>query len=632
MKLTKNEAKILKLLISSSDYITTYDISASTGISRRMVREEMNSVKQILESLNLTLLSKPSKGYFIEGKSSEIISSLNDMINKSQSEQDTLFPTLPQERQNYIQKRLIDTHGYIKIDTLAEELIVSRSTISNDVIAIRKNIKKYNLTITQKPNYGICICGHEIGQRKCLADYYFTNLRLSNIFYDFIDSYRNTSDYQIIQSIKDYGVEMSDIGLIDFLVCLSISIARVKDGYCLSEPQDFKKLTSRAEYQAALKISEYIDNQFQIKFNEFETQYIAGLLILKRSTKGLSPTVDPHIIQIAQEIMEEIEKQTLICIKSEHINHVLPLYVKQTLLRQKHNEKIRNPLYEDIKLTYPLAYELALITSKIIEKHSKQKISSSEIASFATLFNNAIHNQTYKKKNILLLNALGYNSEHLCSYLIHDRFSNKLTVKKVIQYYKVNDEDFSQYDLVITTVPIHKKLPIPCIEVTYMMNQEDLNKIDNYISYTSNNESLIYYFHPKLFKNHVQIKTKKGLISEFYQLLKNIYPYIKESFKTEIMSDNGYSLKTFNDIGLIHLNKPLCGQNIIAVIILEQPIIFDNRSLKTFILYSGIENNNLSYNTLFNILCKLSNNDETLNKLNNQPDYVQFLKIIKHGK
>ena len=68
MQLKKNEIKIIQLLLASDNYISSYEIANSTGISRRRVRDEMKIVKDILASLHLNLLSKTSKGYYIEGK------------------------------------------------------------------------------------------------------------------------------------------------------------------------------------------------------------------------------------------------------------------------------------------------------------------------------------------------------------------------------------------------------------------------------------------------------------------------------------------------------------------------------------------------------------------------------------
>ena len=41
MNLKKNEIEIIKLLIASTNYISSYDIATATGINRRLVRDEM---------------------------------------------------------------------------------------------------------------------------------------------------------------------------------------------------------------------------------------------------------------------------------------------------------------------------------------------------------------------------------------------------------------------------------------------------------------------------------------------------------------------------------------------------------------------------------------------------------------
>lgn len=120
MNLNKKEIEIIKLLISSSNYISSYDIATATGINRRLVRDEMINIKTILKTLGYELISKTSKGYIIEGKSSHSLQALADIIEDAERQRESVFPTLPWERRNYIQKRLIEADGYVKIDDLAE--------------------------------------------------------------------------------------------------------------------------------------------------------------------------------------------------------------------------------------------------------------------------------------------------------------------------------------------------------------------------------------------------------------------------------------------------------------------------------------------------------------------------------
>ena len=51
MKLKKDEIEILKLLVTSTDYISSYDIATITGINRRLVRDEIANIKVILKDL-----------------------------------------------------------------------------------------------------------------------------------------------------------------------------------------------------------------------------------------------------------------------------------------------------------------------------------------------------------------------------------------------------------------------------------------------------------------------------------------------------------------------------------------------------------------------------------------------------
>lgn len=67
MKLKKNELKIIQLLLASPDYISTYDIATSTGIPRRLVRDEISNVRVILSS---TLIYYPSLQKVILSKES----------------------------------------------------------------------------------------------------------------------------------------------------------------------------------------------------------------------------------------------------------------------------------------------------------------------------------------------------------------------------------------------------------------------------------------------------------------------------------------------------------------------------------------------------------------------------------
>ncbi|WP_028041806.1 BglG family transcription antiterminator [Candidatus Stoquefichus massiliensis] len=635
MNLKKNEIEIIKLLIASTNYISSYDIATATGINRRLVRDEMLNIKKILKSLGYELISKTSKGYIIEGKSSVSLQSLATIIEDAERQRESIFPTLPWERQNYIIKRLIDKNDYMKIDDLADELLISRSTISCDLKQARQTVLKYGLTMHQKPNYGICIVGDEVNKRKPICDYLFTNLRQSEMFYDYLNSYiveKDSLEYGIIKIIKKHEVEMSDIALCDFLLSLSVSITRILSGSTIHTSQDLSIIEGRQEFLAAYDIAVFVEKRINCHMNQNEINQIAIQLICKRSSKGTRPINKPETIALVNEILDEICKQTLLEFNDQKFKTVFTLYIEAALIRIAYHEKIRNPLYDELKTTYPLAYELAEITSSVIQKYTHQSLSMSELAFFAIIFNTHIHNRKVTKKRVLLLCGLGGGAEDLSASQILERFENQINIIKTSQYYKLPDEDLSQYDFIISTVPIHKQLLIPYINISQIINQDDLDKIENYLSYLFNKNRIETIFHPKLFKSHAKSRNKTDVINEFYKMLKCQYPTLKESFKNTLLMKEQRTIITYkNKIGIIKLNKPLNNNNILAVLILNNPITWDKQTIQIIILFSCLDTNNYIYNTLTNTLTNLNVRNVNIKSLLDHAQYADFLRImIKH--
>lgn len=629
MQLKKNEMKIIQLLLASDNYISSYEIANSTGISRRRVRDEMRSVKDILASLHLNLLSKASQGYYIEGKSSQNLTELQNIINNNIRGDDSLIPTLPDERSNYILGRLINSKEFIKLETLADELVVSRATIANDLVSIKNEFKKYGLKFNQKPNYGIYISGPETGKRKCLVDNIFKNLNVSDMYFDFLDTYFNSPDYEIIQILREYAISISDISLIDFLISFSISAARISCGYLIGhQTEGFEDYQNRTEYFVAKKLALYAKEHFDVEFDEYEIQNITIQLICKRSTF----IYNQDIIDLQNEILDKIKKQTLITFDDEHFNKVFPLYLKYTLIRQKYGEKIRTPLYEDIQYDYPLSYYLAQIVSQVIKKHTKIPLSRSEITNFTILFNNIINNKKYSQKKVLLINCMGESIKTFINHFIEKELYDQLVITKSIHYYEIEEENLDQYDLILSTAPIHRQLPIPVISVNYIMSQDDIIRIKSYLSYLFNDEQMLYYFHPSFYQTHVPVKTLKGLATSFYQSIKSVY-HLNDSKKNDMMNKNICSVHTFeNQIGLLRLSRPLNSNNIISIIVLEEPMKVENQTFKIAILFSCADNQNVMYNTLFSTLKNISENKEDLDKLISHIPYTEFLSILLKNK
>lgn len=624
MELTKNEILIIKVLLYSNEYVSSYDISSITGINQRKIREEMIQVKKILSQNHLTLISTTSKGYFLVKNSNEYLSFIEFIKKVENNTTDNLLSS-PHERTDFITTLFINRNDYIKIDDLADMLFISPSTCYNDLLSIKKNLKKYNISFQKKAKYGLKIVGKEIDKRKVLADSIFQKLCVSQALYDFIDTFKVSNDNQILQYIQEYNIPMSDIGLVDFLVCLSITTERISKNHTLTKPSnDFFRFQDINEYLVATKIASFISNNLQIEFNDYEIQNITILLLLKKSINIHEQCNDAHIISIASEVTKEIYSRTMININNSSFIKILKLYIKYALLRIEFNEKIRTPLYQEIKYSYPLAYDFAKITSQTIYKTVRQKMSSSELALFTSFYNDIISTTVFPKKKVLLINSIGENSLSFCNQ-IYQRLSDYIDIKKCIQYYEIDAQNLSNYDFIISTIPIHKEYCIPNITINYSVSKLEIDKINSFLINSYKNNNILYYFHPEYYK-FTTITYMKDILRTFYKMIKdeNLIS-INEAEKTLL---NASSIKQYNQFAILHYKKPIVSQKIIGIIHMSEAISYDNKKIKIAFFIPFKDDNNMAYNILCNILDRLSHHEDDIQKLLNAKNYISLLNVL----
>ena len=634
MKITTNEMKIIQILLASNDFISTYEIATLLGISRRSVRVEISNVKNILKEQNIHLVSKPNKGYIIYEKTTEVINKLQEIIDKNENN-DTCasIPNIPHDRVNYILKLLAQCDTYIKMDDIADRLLVSRATIANDLINVKKELSRYNVHIIHKPNYGIKLNINELERRKIIADLVFAGMTEREIFYDFLDTYLDSSDRLIIEIIKKNNISISDLSLADILINYSIAIARNMAGHPLDTFfEDVELFKNTNEYQAVLDLSQFAKEHYNVQFNNSEISFFTIMIICKGSTNNKIYHEDQATYNLLQIILDDIYKSTLIHIDNRYYDR-LGLYIQTALLRQKYQEKIRNPLYDKIQDDMPFAYYLTKIVNKRIREYTGSPLSRSEITAFTIFFNNIITEHTDHRKKALLINCMGNFASNYNMNILEKNLLNNLSIQKCISYPELSKEDLKDYDLIISNTPIHKHYNIPIINTNYVITMDDIIFIKSKLTYYFNEENMVYYFHPDLFVHNVSVKTKKGISTILYQTLCKIYPFMKSSVKTNFTNSNKYLLHSFNNsIGLLKLNTPINPNNNNIILTFKDPITYDGQKFQIIIVFSSYDQDNVMYDTLYNTLKKISENNTLVEALIDCENYTEFLSILINNK
>ena len=136
---------ILKYLKENGEYVTSENLSALCNVSTKTILKDIKLINEDMKSTKNYIDVKTSQGLKL------VINNVDEFINlcnSYRSLQDS-FVFSVNEREDWIQKYLIESNDWVKSETLCEMLFVSASVLSQNLKGIRKSLSKYDLKLVQ---------------------------------------------------------------------------------------------------------------------------------------------------------------------------------------------------------------------------------------------------------------------------------------------------------------------------------------------------------------------------------------------------------------------------------------------------------------------------------------------------
>lgn len=187
------QEEIVNQLLDNASPISINVIASNIKVSNKTVRNDLHKIEGYIKNSGLILSKKPGVGVSIEG-SEEKKAALRAQIKGSHEIE--LYS--PEDRKDYILRRLFISEEKVTLTELASELYVSRVTIHNDLKGVEKWLSQYNLKLLKKTNYGIEITGDEENWRNAAASLIIANKGSKELKKMLVGNYPGRIDYKTI--------------------------------------------------------------------------------------------------------------------------------------------------------------------------------------------------------------------------------------------------------------------------------------------------------------------------------------------------------------------------------------------------------------------------------------------------
>lgn len=641
--LTSRQKDILQKLLAQDTPVTGKYLGKLNQVTSRTIREDIKGLESLLSGNGAYIDAVMGQGYkLIITNESLFRNHLQNMLG-NEMENETFIPKSPEERITYLIKRLLLNDDYIKLDALADEMYVSKSTIQNDLIHVKDILSVYDIHLESRPNYGMKVRGKELQLRFCIAEYIFD--RNEDNYHPVLDTNLTSLSQPdldtilkiIMTQIKANHITLSDIAINNLFIHIVIAYKRIKSGNHVTIYQtDMQEILEQKEYQVAKKIVREIEESLQIDFPKEETAYIAihllGIKMLLQTNAGdkvVEQVIEDEISEIVMHTLDKIESELNLGIKEDReLVLALSLHLKPAINRFKYGMNIRNPMLADIKKNYPLAFEAGIIAGLAIEKYTGTKIDENEVGYLALHIGAAIERRKLKSgpKRCLIVCASGLGTAQLIFYRLKSHFGKSLDVVGTSEFYNLQQYNLNDIDFIVSSIPISEKIPVPVIEVNAIIGDKDINKIEREV--LDNKQKLNHYFREDLTFLRKNFETKKDVM-EFLSTSLIDKGFVDNTFLDAIYERERVAPTSYgNLVAVPHPISPRSEFTFLTVCTLEKPIIWKDKPVQFICLLNVKKNSMEDLQDMYDMLGKIIENTSAVQRLIKAKTYNDFMKIV----
>ena len=469
MKLFNNENRIAEILknIEMQSVCSVESLAAKLDVSSKTIRNDIKELNCLLGGYAYISNNKGECKFivFTPYGYSEIrnkICTQDDIFNSSQTRMAYMFWQLMHAKEPYL------------TDDLSEEMKVARTTTISDLNRLRKAIDKYDLKIKGKANSGLKLCGNEFNIRMFVLENIYEHLYLNfplgktirERLYDFQDR-----------------LSMDALGFGFFFRFFVVMIQRIESGHKITElEQKYKDLYESSAYNIVDEFLNEIEQVKGYKISKEERLFLSISVAGMRTPANTAEieqkiNISEGVADMIVEMLDRIQQEFDITVIANELFDDFVYHVFFMINRLKYGFHIYNPMVDDFKNKYSVAYKMAEIGKEVLEERAHIKMTEDEMGFLAAYFGVFLVEQESEKKRCKI--AIVCGSGKIIGRLIENQLKKVFTdVEPEFEtFYGEFDETKKDcYDYIVTTTPLNLDTDIPVVFMDEVFDREYIQR------------------------------------------------------------------------------------------------------------------------------------------------------------
>lgn len=477
MKLFNNENRIATILknIEMQSVCSVETLATKLDVSQKTIR---NDIKELNCLLGGYACISNNKGeckliVFAPNGFSEIrnkICAQEDLFNSSQTRMAYMFWQLMHAKEPYL------------TDDLSEEMKVARTTTISDLNRLRKAIEKYDLKIKGKANTGLTLCGDEFKIRMFILENIYEQLYLN---------------FPLGQTVREKlydfqeRLSMDALGFGFFYRFFVVMIQRIESGHMIGVLESkYEDLYQSSAYNI---VDEFLDEIEQVKGYKISKE---ERLFLSISVAGMRTpantaeieqkiSISEGVADMIIEMLDRIKEELNVTVIANELFDDFVYHVFFMINRLKYGFHIYNPMVDDFKNKYSVAYKMAEIGKEVLERRADIKMTEDEMGFLAAYFGVFLVEQEPEKKRCRI--AIVCGSGKIIGRLIENQLKKVFDIEPEFEFFygTFDEQKKDAFDYIVTTTELDIDTETPVIFMDEVFDREYIQRKFENIRYLS---------------------------------------------------------------------------------------------------------------------------------------------------
>jgi len=610
----------------SSSFITSDYLVKKFGVSLRTIQSDIKKVRNFVnETKAAEIISVASKGSKLVIHDRVTYHKILERRGKDLSNQS--------DRIRKLCILLLNQRRAVSRQFLVNQLFVSTSTLTNDLNEADKVLSEYRLTIERGSKSGIKICGKEDDKRKCLLKLGCLESDQDHKDFEGREYTRQEIEKIVVSVLLKHRYHISDTLFQNLIVHIEMAIERMNSGFSIQEDISENETLSwfKEEIDVAEEIFSKLRARFYFDYNKAEVVNLA-IYIKGKSDYENDDYISEEVNSFILEALEEINDKFNIDFRQEiDLRISLALHLIPLLTRIDYNIQNENQMLDQIKQSFPLAFDIAAYMCLLLQRKTKKKVDEGEIAYLAIYFNQFIdkYNDISGKQRILIITSLKRSESVLLRQRFATWFSKEISVLTLLNVHEISSINIEDYDVIFTTEQTEFAEKVGAIQISFFPSGSEYSKIKLAIDGFKDKFEIIDLFHQNRFyfgNLHSKEEVIKKLCSISRDKVKEKVNELQEAvFLREELGSSYFG----NEIALPHPINPISVDTFVSVVLLKNDVTWDSDKNKVrLVMLVAIEKNNAKVFQLWNYLSKIIQESSFVDNLSKNPTFDNFKKEL----